>query len=110
MRFFCDSAKCSRNPCSLRLFNLAENYPRRKTYVHGVYTTLASQMPLNHEIQIVPMHGHDQKEPNEQFKFILRKFHYFIGLISSTILTLVVVPVVYVLLDNLASSFKKKKE
>jgi HAE1 family hydrophobic/amphiphilic exporter-1 len=32
------------------------------------------------------------------------------GLISSTILTLVVVPVVYVILDNVASSFKKKKE
>jgi HAE1 family hydrophobic/amphiphilic exporter-1 len=32
------------------------------------------------------------------------------GLISSTILTLVVVPVVYVILDNVASSFKKKKD
>ena len=32
------------------------------------------------------------------------------GLISSTILTLVVVPVVYVLLDNLTSKFSKKKE
>ena len=32
------------------------------------------------------------------------------GLISSTILTLVVVPVVHVLLDNLASKFSRKKE
>jgi HAE1 family hydrophobic/amphiphilic exporter-1 len=32
------------------------------------------------------------------------------GLISSTILTLVVVPVVYVILDNVASKFSKKKD
>jgi HAE1 family hydrophobic/amphiphilic exporter-1 len=32
------------------------------------------------------------------------------GLISSTVLTLVVVPVVYVILDNFASKFSKKKE
>lgn len=32
------------------------------------------------------------------------------GLISSTVLTLVVVPVVYVILDNVASKFSKKKE
>jgi multidrug efflux pump subunit AcrB len=32
------------------------------------------------------------------------------GLISSTVLTLVVVPVVYVILDNFVSKFSKKKE